>query len=128
MYITNLLTFFSTCAAATSAYFSYKAIKASKKNIFLKDKNKLAITINDLYYSFGREFYNFKISEYKDERRIISESKFYVSSNLYDNFLKVLNALDDFEAIEMTREQRDAEAVRLKNMIRDISCRFRLDE
>jgi len=68
------------------------------------------------------------MSEYKDERRIILESKFYVSSNLYNNFLKVLNALDDFETIEMTREKRGAKAVRLENMIRDISCRFRLDE
>jgi hypothetical protein len=84
-------------AAAFSSYFACKAINQNRRNVFLKDINELALVVNKLYLQFGYEWESFKISDYCDERLKLLSSKHFVPKELYDEFLTVLNKLDDFE-------------------------------
>lgn len=84
-------------AAAFSSYFAWQAIIQNRRNVFLKDINELALVVNKLYLQFGYEWEGFKISDYQDERLKLLSSKHFVQKKLYDEFLTVLNKLDNFE-------------------------------
>lgn len=115
----------SAIAAAVAAVFAYKAIRESRRNIFIKDKQQLAKVLRDIKFAFTRKGHNFKISEHPDYQRILLSSEFFISQNFFKELNVLLSQLHRFEASD-TRSRIDDSQVLLE-MINELQCKKRFD-
>ncbi|MCK6263596.1 hypothetical protein KP803_09965 [Vibrio sp. ZSDE26] len=122
-----ILSLVSVSAACTSAYFAYVAIKASKKNAFLKERHKLALAAKDLYIAFNREWQYFRIDNHQDKWKILMSSEYFVSAELYASFQEVIIELRNFD-VELKFSEKDEKAHKISKMLENIQCDKRLDE
>lgn len=118
----------SAMAAAVAAYFSWRAIRENRKNLFLLDKNRVALAVNKIARGFESKYGEFNISEYLDEQATILSSKYYVSPDLYEKFITVLVSLHALENGSEDWIEKDKKANKIDVMIKGIECDIRLDE
>ena len=85
--IQSIAAVISSIASAFAVYFAYKTIIANRKNIFIRDKHQLAITLRDLHLKFQQDWGSFKFSNYPEEQNIIMASKYIISPELYKDLM-----------------------------------------
>lgn len=117
--IQTIVSAIAAIAAAFSSYFAWQAIIQNRRNVFLKDINELALVVNKLYYQFGFKWNDFKISDYQDECLKLLSSKHFVEKKLYDEFVTVINKLDDFE-------KKPQGAKELQSALNNLRCSINL--
>ncbi|OAN87462.1 hypothetical protein A8B84_14795 [Marinobacter sp. EhC06] len=67
MDLENLFAAVSAISAAAAAFFSYKAIRESRKNVFLFERNKVALSAQQIKLDFDTEWADYKISEHLED-------------------------------------------------------------
>ncbi|EKF73759.1 hypothetical protein A11A3_12373 [Alcanivorax hongdengensis A-11-3] len=117
----------SAIAAAVAVFFSYKTIIENRKNVFLLDKNRVALAVNRIARGFESESGSFKISEYSDEQATIVASKYHFDSDLYEQFMDVLVRLHRLEKSSGEWADKDNQAQEIAPIIKKIECDIRLD-
>lgn len=115
----------SAIASAVAAIFAYRAIKESKRNIFIRDKQQLAIVLRDMKFAFTSKMQHFKISEYPDSQRVLLNSKFFISQDFFNEVNVLLSRLHRFEASDLKSRNEDSQVV--LEMIQELQCKTRLD-
>lgn len=125
--IQSIAAVISSIAAAFAVYFAYKTIIENKKNIFIRDKHQLAITLRDLHLKFQHSWSSFKISNYPKEQNIILASKYIISTKLYNDLMQLLAELHKFEKIG-DFELKNKTAEDICTLFEDVLCKQRLDE
>lgn len=115
----------SAIAAAIAAIFAYKAIRESRRNIFIRDKLQLAIVLRDMKFAFISKKQQFKISEHPDYQRILLNSEFFISQDFFKEINILLSRLHKFEASDLKSRIEDSQVV--LEMIQELQCKTRLD-
>tara|TARA_A100000171_G_scaffold47691_1_gene54045 strand:- start:4065 stop:4463 length:399 start_codon:yes stop_codon:yes gene_type:complete len=117
----------SAIAAAVAAFFAYQAIAENRKNVFLLDKNRVALAINKISKGFDCEFGDFKISEYADEQAIILAAKYHFPAELYGRFTDFLVSLHQLEKMRGDWSETNSKAEEVADLIKQVECDVRLD-
>lgn len=119
----------SSIASVFTVYFAYKTIVQNRKNIFIRDKHRLALTLNNLYSKFQREWRDFKFSNHLEEQNIILASKYIISPGLYNDLMGLMVKLHQFEKLEDGDfTLKDETAENISTSFESVLCKQRLDE
>ncbi|HAS8286925.1 hypothetical protein QX213_21075 [Vibrio vulnificus] len=116
--IATIATVVAACASVFSSFFAYKAIIESRRIVFIGEINKLALTIDKLYFQFGFQWESFKFSEFDNERKILLSSKYIVPKEQYSEFLMLINRLNDFEL----NTNKANEAKEIQRLLEKLRC------
>jgi hypothetical protein len=123
----GVVSIISVVSAATASYFAYSAIRQNKKNVFLHQRYLLALTVKELFYTFQSKWDGFKISEHSTLHRTLLNSEYYVSDDLYSDFLIALRELKKLEeCTDATKRIAMAHVILPK--LEQIKLNTRLDE
>ncbi|PKH00233.1 hypothetical protein [Paraglaciecola sp. MB-3u-78] len=127
--IQSIAAVISSIAAAFVVYFAYKTIIENRKNIFIRDKHRLAITLRDLHLKFQQDWGSFKLSNYPEEQNIILASKYIISPELYNDLMGLMVKLHQFEKSEdVDSVYKNETAEGISTLFKSVSCKQRLDE
>ncbi|MCF6438437.1 hypothetical protein L1077_03205 [Pseudoalteromonas luteoviolacea] len=118
----------SCVSSAISANFAYRAIKENKKNVFLKDKNGVALAVRELTLNFNQQWDEFKISGFSGIQTKIFNSKYFMDEKIYGDLIAVLNRLHRYEYREYRPEEKSKEAEEISSKLKDLQCKIRLDQ
>ncbi|QBM18988.1 hypothetical protein MARI_31310 [Marinobacter sp. JH2] len=118
----------SAIGAAVSAFFSYRAISESRKNIFLREKNKVAHAVRKIKRDFDTQWVGYKISAHLEDQGSLLSAKYFVEPSLYEKFTSVLVHLHQLERKLSFEGATDELAEKIANELDGITCSMRLDQ
>ncbi|MCE0558030.1 MULTISPECIES: hypothetical protein [unclassified Motilimonas] len=127
-YVQSFTSVVSALAAAFATYYAYRAMRENKKNIFLKDRNRLALALHRLHKEFQHEWMSFKFSEHIEAQNIILASKYIISTELYDELMVLMVQLHKFENDENRSMGTNDKAEEIDILFKKVTCKNRLDE
>lgn len=118
----------SAGAAAISAFFSYRSIRENRKNVFLLEKNRVAVSARQIKLDFDTEWLDYKISDHKDDEGNLLTSKYFTDPVLYKKFTSVLVKLWKMEKMQSAGKADEEIADKIASELNAIVCDSRIDQ
>jgi hypothetical protein len=128
MDLENLFAAVSAIGAAAAAFFSYKAIRESRKNVFLFERNKMALSAQQIKLDFDTEWADYKISEHLEDQGTLLSAKYFIKPSLYSKFTSVLVHLHQLERSRASDTVKDDSVEKIAKELDEITCDMRLDQ
>lgn len=127
MMLQDLMAAVSAIAAATAAFFSWKAIRENRKNVFLIERNKVALAARKVKLDFEAQWLDYKISENLEDQGTLFSAKYFVEPSLYEKFTSVLVHLQQLEKARAVDKATEDAARDIAKELNEIICNVRLD-